>query len=252
MPDAVSVTVSDAPETTRESLGSAAMGAATFLSRGLRWGLLAGAVVGGVGGRLAMFVLRVTSDAELHGVRTDDDFKIGRFTLATLFLVAFTALLGAFGGLVYLLVREWLPRNWRAVAYGVPCGTVVGSTIISADGIDFKVLSPLSLAVAMFVVIPGAYGAVVSMLIERSIRLGRVRRGGWQWLAVLPLALVLLSGPFALVALVVFGVVLFANRSGRVADLWRRAPMVWVGRCAVSIAFLVSGAALVQDVGEVL
>jgi hypothetical protein len=37
-----------------------------------------------------------------------------------------------------------------------------------------------------------------------------------------------------------------------VSDLWRRAPVVWVGRCAVSIVFLVSGVALVQDVGEVL
>ena len=244
--------VPDVPETTRESLGASAMGAATFLSRGVRWGLLVGAVVGGVGGRLAMLVLRVTSDAELHGVRTDDDFKIGRLTLATLFLVALTALLGVFGGLVYLLVRDWLPRRWRAVVFGVLCATVVGSTIISADGIDFRVLSPLSLAVAMFVLIPGVYGAVVSVLIERSLRLGRVRPGGWRWLAVLPLGLVLLAGPFVLLALVVFAVVLFANRSGRVAELWRCAPMLWVGRCAVSIAFLVSGAALVQDVGEVL
>ena len=128
----------------------------------------------------------------------------------------------------------------------------MGSTIISADGIDFKVLSPLSLAVAMFVLIPGAYGAVVSMLIERSIRLGRVRPGGWQWLAVLPLGLVLLAGPFALAALVVFAIVLLANRSGRVSDLWRRAPVLWLGRRAVSVVFLVSGAALVQDVREVL
>ena len=54
--------------------------AATFLGPGLLVGLVCGALIGGVGGRLAMFVLRVTSDGSLHGLQTDDDFTIGKFT----------------------------------------------------------------------------------------------------------------------------------------------------------------------------
>jgi hypothetical protein len=128
MPEEVSVNAPDESVMTLESssLGSSAFGAATFLSRGLRWGLVTGAVIGGLGGRLAMLVLRLTSDGSLHGVKTNDGFVIGRFSRETLFLVVFAAQLGAVGGLVYLLIREWLPRNWRAAAFGVLCATVVG------------------------------------------------------------------------------------------------------------------------------
>jgi hypothetical protein len=199
-----------------------------------------------------MLVLRLTSDDSVRGVESDDGFVIGRFSSETIFLVAFAALLGAIGGLVYLLLRGWLPRNWRAVAFGVLCATVVGSSIISPDGVDFTVLSPLWLAVAMFVLIPAAYGVVASLLVERSLRLRRARYGVWRWLAILPLGLLLFSGPFALVGVVVFAAVLYANRSGRLAQLWRSVAVTWVGRGAVSIVFLASGTALVQDVGEIL
>jgi hypothetical protein len=118
------------------------LSAATFLSRGLCWGLVAGAAIGGVGGRLAMLVLRLTSDDSVRGVESDDGFVIGRFSSETIFLVVLAALLGAIGGLVYLLVREWLPRNWRAVAFG-SLRNCCGSSIISPDGVDFTVLSPL-------------------------------------------------------------------------------------------------------------
>ena len=252
MSDEASVNSPDVSGMPRPSFGSAALGAATFLSRGLCWGLVAGAAIGGVGGRLAMLVLRLTSDDSVRGVKSDDGFVIGRFSSETIFLVVLAALLGAIGGLVYLLVREWLPGNWRAVAFGVLCATVMGSSIISSDGTDFTALSPLSLAVAMFVLIPAAYGVVASLLVERSIRLQRARHGVWRWLAILPLGLLLFSGPFALAGVVVFAAVLYANRSGRLAELWRSVAVTWVGRGALSIVFLGSGAALVQDVVDVL
>jgi hypothetical protein len=228
------------------------LGAATYLSRGLCWGLVAGAAVGGVGGRLAMLVLRLTSADSVRGVKSDDGFVIGRFSTETFFLVVIAAMLGAIGGLVYLLVREWVPSHWRAVAFGALCATVMGSVIISPDGTDFTELSPLSLAVAMFVLIPAAYGVVASMLVERSLRRQRPRHGVWRWLAILPLGLLLFSGAFALILVVVFAIVLLANRSGRLAELWRSAGVTWVGRAALSIVFLASGSALLQDAAEIL
>jgi hypothetical protein len=60
-------------------------------------GALTGAVIGGVGGRLAMFVLRLMSDPSLHGRETDDGFTIGVISGATLFLVGLTAFLGVAG-----------------------------------------------------------------------------------------------------------------------------------------------------------
>jgi hypothetical protein len=44
-------------------------------------GFLAGVLIGGVGGRLAMLALRLTSGPSLHGVSTDDGFTIGRVSL---------------------------------------------------------------------------------------------------------------------------------------------------------------------------
>ena len=64
------------------------------LGAGVSAGFLAGVLIGGVGGRLAMLALRLTSDPSLNGVSTDDGFTIGRVSLQTLFLLGVTAGLG--------------------------------------------------------------------------------------------------------------------------------------------------------------
>jgi hypothetical protein len=58
------------------SLGELAGPAAT-LGAGVSAGFVAGVLIGGVGGRLAVLLLRVTSDPRLHGSQTDDGFTIG-------------------------------------------------------------------------------------------------------------------------------------------------------------------------------
>ena len=45
-------------------------------------GISTGVVVVGVGSRLAMFVLRLTSPDNAHGVVNDDGFVIGQVTLS--------------------------------------------------------------------------------------------------------------------------------------------------------------------------
>ena len=84
------------------------------LSAGVVGGLVTGAVVGGIGGRLAMFVLRLTSDPSLHGAETDDGFIMGQISGATLFLLIVTSVLGVLAGVLYLAVRTWFPlrRRW--------------------------------------------------------------------------------------------------------------------------------------------
>ena len=171
-----------------------------------------------------MLILRLTSDDSVIGIKSDDDFVIGRFSAQTIFLLAIAAVLGAAGGFVYLLVREWLPRRGRPVAFGLLCAAVVGAAIISPDGVDFTALSPLWLAVAMFVLIPALYGMALSVMIERSLRLGRIRRGAWRWVALLPLSVILLSGPFAVAALGLFALVLVANRYGHITRIWESDP----------------------------
>ena len=225
--------------------------AATYLSQGLLPGLVCGILIGGGGGRLAMFVLRLTSDDALHGMDTDDGFTIGAFTPATFFLLVETTFLGAVGGLVYLGVREWLPRRGRPVVGGLLGATVGGALFIRPGGIDFALLDPLWLAVALFVLLPAAYGVALSVLTERLVRATRWRRSRWS--AVLPLGgMVLAGGAVGLAVLLLLGLGVVANRSGRVARLWRSAPVTWLGRGVVAAAIGGAGILLARDVIAVL
>ncbi len=232
--------------------------AATSLNRGLVIGLLCGALIGGVGGRLAMFVLRVTSDESVRGLKTDDDFTIGEFTGDTVFLVAFAALLGAAGGLLYILGREWLPPRARPAVCGLFFGTLGGSAFVEPGGIDFTLLEPLWLAVAMFIALPALYGVALSALIERRIvqaksaESNRGRRGWVSILRFLPLGLILVGGPFGVAAALLGALLIAANRSGEVARVWRSMPAVWLGRGALAVATGLAGFELFSDAADIL
>src|SRR5512143_429212 len=80
------------------------------LAAGVSGGFVSGLLIGGVGGRLAMLLLRLTSAPALRGVTTDDGFTIGRLSAETIFLLGVTAGLGIAGGLFYLIVRGWIPE----------------------------------------------------------------------------------------------------------------------------------------------
>jgi len=82
-----------------------------WLSLGAAAGGLGGMAIGGVGGRIAMFVLRLTSDDSVRGIESDDGFTIGQFDAGdTSSLLFVTAVMGAIVGLfvgfggVFLLV----------------------------------------------------------------------------------------------------------------------------------------------------
>ena len=47
---------------------------------GVAAGAIAGLLVGGIGGRLAMLLLRLTSPDSVIGMRSDDNFEIGVLT----------------------------------------------------------------------------------------------------------------------------------------------------------------------------
>lgn len=126
-----------------------------------RWILLAGAaggwaglLVGGVLGRIAMFVLRKTSGDFVNGIESDDGFTIGRVSTSSLFLLFLTMVLGMIVGLVVVLARSQL-RSWLGATLLVLAAGISGAAeIIKPEGVDFNLLSPLPLACAMFTAIP--------------------------------------------------------------------------------------------------
>ncbi len=247
--------------------GTDLIAAGRRLAASLSAGAAAGLLVGGVGGRVAMLVLRLTSDPRLHGATTDDGFTIGIVSTQTLFLLSVTTILGAAVGAGYLLVRGWLPersRPWIAAALGALVG---GAGILRPDGIDFTLLDPLPLAVAMFVAIPAGVGFLTSLLAERLLRDASVFRRSRVALVSLVLLVPVVALPIGVglsapvgvpllvegLALVAVGALLAVGyRRRMLGPLWRSEPMVWLGRTALAAVVVASSVELARDVSSIL
>lgn len=227
---------------------------ARSVSAAIIGGLVSGAVVGGLGGRLAMLVLRITSDDYLHGLETDDGFVMGQISMATLFLVVLTSVLGVLGALFYLAVRAWLPERRRAVLAGVFGGIVGGAAFIRSDGIDFRLLEPLPLAIVLFIALPAAYGVAMSLLVERRLRDDvPTDRSRWWVLGLFPLIGFALLGPSGLGVLVVIAAAWVVHRTAPgLASLWRSATVVWIGQAALLAVTATALVVLVRDVTRIL
>lgn len=224
------------------------------VSAGVVGGLAMGAVIGGVGGRFAMFVLRLTSDPSLRGLETDDGFTIGRFSGETLFLVLATAALGVIGGIVYLAVREWLPERRRAALTGVFGGIVGGTFFIRPDGIDFTRLDPLPLAVGMFIALPAIYGVAMSLFVERLLRSNPGSSSSWGWLlGLIPLVAFGASGPLGIgLLLVMFGLWWLHRWVPEASTIWRSPTVVWIGRATLLAVTGWGLVSLMKDIDQVL
>jgi hypothetical protein len=221
------------------------------LSAGALGGLMTGAVIGGLGGRAAMFVLRLTSDPSLSGAETDDGFVIGAFSGATMFLVVFTAFLGVAGGLFYLAVRPWLPPRLRPAAMAAFGGIVGGAIVIRPGGIDFTALDPLALAIAMFIALPALYGFAMSVLVERLLAAeSHLNRSRWLWaLGLVPLVALGVAGVRGLILVVGIVSAWAIGRSvPNVLTLYRSVPVTWLARTAL---LGLAGFALVALVGDI-
>jgi len=131
-------------------------------------------VWGGIGGRIAMRILFLTSDDRVRGLTSDDGFEIGTFSAATVFLLVGASMLGAFGGMAYGLLRRYLwGRLWLVtLAVASAAAVVGGGTFVEAEGIDFRLLEPLWLAIGLFVFLPGAWGATVAITTDRFWKKG--------------------------------------------------------------------------------
>jgi hypothetical protein len=173
-------------------------------------GIPTGVLVAGVGSRLTMLVLRLTSPDAVVGVTSDDGFEIGRFTIGgTYNLLMLGAVVGVIGAAAYRAVQPWLlgPTWFRRLTVASGSGAVVGSMLIHADGIDFRVLKPTWLAVGLFVALPALFGAVIGVVVDRVCAIA-VPPGWRRWglptvlVAAFPLAIVVVG--IAAVALAVW------------------------------------------------
>lgn len=175
-------------------------------------GVPVGIVVIGGGSRLAMFLLRLTSPDSVIGLESDDGFTIGQFTFVDTYnLLNLGAALGIVGAAACVAVAPWLigPRWFRLFTVGLTAAALVGSMVIVPDGVDFRVLGPTWLAVALFTALPFITGVVLMLAVDREATVetwaSRGRRRQWVTPAVL-----LLAVPLSVFAFLVVGVVVAA------------------------------------------
>ena len=166
-------------------------------------GVMVGVLVAGVGSRLAMLVLRLTSPDSVVGVTSDDGFTIGRFTLSgTYNLLLLGAAVGVIGAATYRAVAPWLlgPTWFRRATVAAGSGAVVGSMLVHADGIDFHLLKPLWLAIGLFVALPALFAVTMGVVVDRVAAADSwTRQGRRRW--ALPVVLI---AAFPLVLFIAF------------------------------------------------
>jgi hypothetical protein len=204
--------------------------------------------IAAVGGRLAMFVLRVTSGPEAIGLESDDGFVIGRFTSATFGFVFFLTLLPAFLlGATYALARLWFPPRWRTVVFAAFFAIFGGALLVHADGVDFTVLSPRWLAVGMFIAIPAAFGAALEPL--HALVRGRLRQLPERALLAITLvtSVALLITPPTIAMVLVGWVVVLLGYGDRAAALLRSSQCAWAGRLAMLALVIFASVDLGRD-----
>jgi hypothetical protein len=225
--------------------------AAPSLAKGMLPGLIAGVVVGGIGSRVIMRIMALTSVPAVRGVKTDFGATVGQITLGgTLFLLILGGIVGIAGGIAYLAVRKLLPGpRWaEGLVFGVLMLALVGRFLVVPDNPDFLILSPAGLAVALFSALPILYGLFFVPL-QRLFE-PRIEAIGRPWLLVIPvligLAPLILAGGVG--ALAVAGALLVWTLAPTIGDSARRALRVGgsvlvVGLAVWRAAVFISGVA---------
>lgn len=126
---------------------------------------VAGALVGGIGSRLAMRIAALAAP-EVRGSLTEGGNVVGEITLAgTVGLMLFAGIGSAIlGAGAYTVARPWLPRGTaaRGLVFGVSLLAFMGSAVIDPANADFVLLGDRLLNVTVFSALFVAFGLVAS------------------------------------------------------------------------------------------
>ena len=239
------------PAAPRTALSRAAVEPALRrLSACLSAGVLLGLLIGGVGGRLAMMLLARRNPA-VSGVVSDDGFEMGRFTTSgSLNLLMAGAFLGALGGVVYLVLRALLtgPRWFQVLSISLGPAVVVGSMLVHPGGVDFTLIEPLALPVVLFLLIPGLFGAAMTLLGERWLAPGSRFNTAGTAPALIPLVMAAPLLPLVLPLALLWAAGQVLRATPRTAAVVTSPLLPLAARAVLVAVFVGALAGLVSDV----
>ncbi|MBA3287469.1 MAG: hypothetical protein H0U21_05510 [Acidimicrobiia bacterium] len=248
--------VVSAPMKAPQTAGEAAQDAVRSVSTVLAAGLVAGFLVAGLGGRLLMRILGATSGDRAQGRLTEADEVVGEITFGgSLGFVVFVGLLLPAGAsLIYLVVRRFLPDP--AWIGGLIFGLLLLATFgvddpLSSDNVDFRILTPLPLAVTLVVVTALLFGATFAALAARlDSTMGRIADPGWAN-KIGYVSLVALVVPFFLIPAIVYVAIRVIDR-GRIGVLLEQRPIQLAGHALMSVAAIAAALIVLRTTVEIL
>jgi len=206
-----------------------------ILASGNVAGATAGLIAGGIGSRLAMRILALTSPSA-QGSLTEAEEVVGRITLeGTLFLLVAGAALGMAGGLAYVAVRRWLPNGGTALVFGLLVLAVSGRLLVNPDNVDFVILDPTWLGITMFASLPILFGLLVVPLQGKLEPMFTRTRPplATALLLVAGLAPLAIGGSVAVVLLVLIAGGFLLTRSATVREMWSTTTVDIYGRAVL-------------------
>jgi hypothetical protein len=224
------------------------------IASGTAAGAIAGFVAGGIGARLAMRVLALTTPS-MEGASTEAEAIVGEITAGgTFFLVLFGTALGVGGGLAYLALRRWLPARGRGLVYGLLLLALISPLLVDPDNKDFYILEPAWLAITMFAALPVLFGLIVAPLqagLEPFFTRDRTC-GATISVLVLGLLPLGLGGPVAVAVVLAVGAGLALGHSTDAARLLEARAVVVAGRVLLIAVTLFGLVAFARSVFEIL
>ncbi len=137
-------------------------------------GIVAGILVAGLLGRVAMRLAGFMSRPDLIGIETSNGNRVGEITFTgTVSLAVFVGIpAGILGAALFASAEPWLHRfrPWQGVAFGLILLLAAGFIFIDPANFDFQRFGSAPVNVATFAVLFVAFGAVIAWLFERFRR----------------------------------------------------------------------------------
>jgi hypothetical protein len=161
-------------------------------------GASAGLVIAGGGSRLAMRAIAL-EDRDDFGLRTSAGAVVGEVTLdGTVSLLLLSTALGVAGGLLYLVLRGWLPleKRLRALVFPLSLAGVGLFFTVNGNEDDFTFVN-VGLSLGLFGLVLVLFGLAVALAVDRLAPPERVRRRGGVVTTALLVALALAAAIFA-------------------------------------------------------